>query len=295
LSHHGTPETHRDPGARNRAPAVFSRAARPAHSETLTGAGGYPLNVRIWQAPRPAASIVMLHGLISHSGWLAPIAERLAVGGVTAICPDRRGSGANPPPRGDAPSATALLEDLDAVLDHFTENGTSPHLAGFCWGAAYAIHYLALRGRRVSSLALLAPSIVPAAAVRAQSLVTGSSGDATEDPAIAPDAFTRGPAYEQVIVPDSLRLRKLSPRLNGILAEFAFMIGAKATRLTAPTLVVLAEADRVVDNAATKRLFDAMRASPKELRAVPGEHGVQFDAPDEVADMLHDWVASLTP
>ena len=69
------------------------------------------------------------------------------------------------------------------------------------------------------------------------------------------------------------------------------MIGAKATRLTAPTLVVLAEADRVVDNAATKRLFDAMRASPKELRTVPGEHGVQFDAPDEVANILHQWVA----
>src|SRR5256885_5323787 len=47
-------------------------------------------------------------------------------------------------------------------------------------------------------------------------------------------------------------LRKLSPRLYGILAEFAFMIGAKATRLTPPTLVVLAEADRVVDNADRK-------------------------------------------
>src|SRR5438094_3879701 len=143
----------------------------------------------------------------------------------------------------------------------FTENGASPHLAGFCWGAAYAIHYLALRGRRGSSLALLAPSIVPAAAVRAQSLVTGSSGDATEDPAIAPDAFTRGPAYEQVTVPDSLRFRKLSPRLNGILAEFAFMIGAKVTRLTVPILIVLAETDRVVDNAATEKLFASMRAS----------------------------------
>src|SRR5207302_8632859 len=69
-------------------------------TETIAGADRYALNVRIWRAPRPAASVVMLHGLISHSAWLAPIAERLAASGVTAICPDRRGSGANLPPRG---------------------------------------------------------------------------------------------------------------------------------------------------------------------------------------------------
>jgi len=59
-----------------------------------------------------------------------------------------------------------------------------------------------------------------------------------------------------------------------------------------PTLIVLAEADRVVDNAATEGLFTAMRASRKDLRTVPGEHGVQFDAPHEVAAILHDWLAA---
>ncbi len=267
-------------------------ADQPSETEIVAGAGGYPLHVRVWRPPRSTTRVVMLHGLISHAGWLGPVAERLASSGVMCICPDRRGSGGNPPPRGDAPSADVLLEDLDRVVCHFTESGWHPHLAGFCWGAAYAVNYLARRRGPVGSLALLAPSIVPAAALRALAPITGSSGEPTVDPVIPPEAFTRGPAYQQFILPDALRLRKLSPRLNGILAEFAFMIGAKLTRLNVPTLLVLADGDRVVDNAATARLFAAMRASRTELRTVRGEHGVQFDAPDEVAALLCRWVTA---
>ena len=266
-------------------------ATASSQTETVRGFGGYPLNVRVWRASRSVGSVVMLHGLVSHSGWLAPIAERLAASGVTTICPDRRGSGANPAPVGDAPCAEALLDDLDGIFDRFAPNGSELHLAGFCWGAAYAVNYLALRARPVDSLALLAPSIVPAPALRARPILTGSCGDATEDPTMPPEAFTRGPAYHQVVLPDPLRLRKISPRFNSILAKFAFMIGPKVTRLTVPTLIVLAASDRVVDNGATEQLFATMRASPKELRTVPGEHGVQFDAPDEVANILHQWVA----
>jgi alpha-beta hydrolase superfamily lysophospholipase len=265
-------------------------ASHPYETETVPGAGGYRLQVRVWRASRPVGTVVMLHGLISHSGWMAPVAEDLATRGITSVCPDRRGSGANPSPRGDAPSGTALLDDLDCIVERFARDAPSLHLAGFCWGAAYAVNYVALRSRPVRSLALLAPSIVPAPSVREQPLITGPSGEATVDPAIPAEAFTQGPAYEQVILPDPLRLRKVSPRLNGILGEFAYMIGAKFTRLSLPTLVVLAEADRVVDNAATERLFVTMQSSRKELRTVPGEHGVQFDAPHEVAAILHDWL-----
>jgi len=270
-------------------------AETPARTETLTAAGGYTLNVRVWQASQPIASVVLLHGLISHSGWLAPLAEELAASGVTSLCPDRRGAGANPPPRGDAPSGAVLLDDLDCVVDRFVPAGQGLHLAGFCWGAAYAINYLALRRRPVRSLALLAPSIVPAPALREHGLITGPSGEATVDPAIPAEAFTRGPAYEQVILPDPLRLRKVSPRLNGILSEFAYMIGAKLARLTVPTLIVLAEADRVVDNAATERLFATLRATRKQLHTVPGQHGVQFDAPHEVVAILREWLAGAPP
>ena len=266
-------------------------AGRCSQTEVVAGAGGYPLRVRVWRPPSPVARVVMLHGLISHSGWLAPIAERLVDAGIATICPDRRGSGANLP-LGDAPSAAALLDDLDGILDCFGSQGSELHLAGFCWGSVYAINYLALRGRSVKALALLAPSIVPAEAVRAVPAITGPSGEATEDPTIPPEAFTRGPAYEEMILPDPLRLRKLSPRFNGILAEFSFMLAAKLSRLTVPTMMVLAEADRVVDNAATARLFGRMGACRKELYTVRGEHGVQFDAPDEVATILRHWVTS---
>jgi alpha-beta hydrolase superfamily lysophospholipase len=234
-----------------------------------------------------------MHGVISHSLWLAPIAEKLVASGITVVCPDRRGAGANRRDRGDAPDEISLLEDLHEVIRNFEKPGTPLHLAGFCWGSNYLINFLCRYQPDISSLALLAPALFPAAGLRNASLRVDKSSEPTEIPLVPVDAFTSGPAYRRVILPDPLRLERVSPRFNGIMQTFSRMIGVKLLKLPYPVLMILAEDDRITDNQTTAKLFNRLRPQPRQLVYVPGQHGIQFDAPLETADALTTWLNRL--
>ncbi|HEX7026831.1 MAG TPA: alpha/beta fold hydrolase [Gammaproteobacteria bacterium] len=260
---------------------------------TLPAVDGYPLTVRYWEAREATAVIVIVHGVVSHSLWLAPIAEKLAGSGITVVCPDRRGAGANRQARGDAPDETSLLGDLHKVISNFEAAGIPMHLAGFCWGSNYLINFLCRHQVGISSLALLAPAIFPAAELRNADLYIDDSAEPTEIPPVPLDAFTRGPAYEGFILPDSLRLQRVSPRFNRIMQSYSRMIGVKLLKLPYPVLMILAEDDRITDNQTTEKLFDRLKAQPKQLVYVPGRHGIQFDAPIETANALAAWLNRL--
>lgn len=259
-------------------------------SFTVAAIDGYPLRVRCWRAGDAKAVIIIVHGIISHSLWLAPLAERLAAGGITTVCPDRRGSGANLEARGDAPNDCTLLDDLHTVVQRFQTSATPLHLGGFCWGSNYLVNYLSRYRPGVTSIVLLAPALFPAACLRNASLKTGASAEPTETPIVPADAFTRGPAYKHFILPDPLRLDRVSPRFNGIMQTFSRMIGIKLLKLSLPVLMVLAENDRITDNGTTEKLFHRLRAQPKQMVYVPGEHGIPFDAPLETTIALETWL-----
>ena len=277
-----------DPVSRD---AVATAPVAPVQ-EQVDGADGYPLEVRVWRPESPRASLVMLHGIVSHSGWLDPIASRLAGRGIEVICPDRRGSGRSTLHRGDAPSAAALLGDLDRILDRYREPGIPQHLCGFCWGAVYAVRYLAVERPPLHSLILLAPGLYPTEVLTRVPLITGDSSEPTLDPLVPLHGFTQGAALHEFILPDPLRLRSVSPRFNSIVAEFSRLITPRIARLRLPTLCVLAEDDRITDNEATRTAFARVRADPHVLALVPGEHGVQFDSPDQSAELIEEWIAS---
>ena len=259
----------------------------------MLGSEGYPLNVRVWESPGARTTLLLLHGVVSHSGWLTNIAKRLSGRGISVVCPDRRGSGANTLNRGDAPDETRLLEDVFALAEHYRDPRVCLHLGGFCWGAVYAINVLSREPGIADSLALLAPAVFPVASMREAVLNCGSSSVPSEQPIVPLDAFTRTAAYEDFILPDKLKLEGVSPRFNGVMQSLSRLVGVRLVKLNVPTLMVLAGNDQVTDNAATERAFQHMRARPKRLAWVPGDHGVQFDAPDETAQMLHDWLAAL--
>ena len=257
---------------------------------TLTATDGYPLTIRCWEARDAKAVIVIVHGVISHSLWLAPIAEKLVASNITVICPDRRGTGANHQARGDAPDESSLLEDLCMVIANFKTRETPMHLAGFCWGSNYLVNFLCRHHPDISSLALLAPALFPAADLRNADLRVDDTPEPTEIPLVPLDAFTRGPAYEGFILPDPMRLKHVSPRFNRIMQTFSRMIGVKLLKLQYPVLMILAQEDRITDNETTAEVFNRLQVYPKQLVYVPGEHGIQFDAPLEAANALTTWI-----
>lgn len=260
---------------------------------TIDGAGGYPLHARHWTNPDAEELVVLVHGIVSHSLWLDSITTSLSQQGINCLAVDRRGAGLNHEDRGDAPSSAALLSDLQAVIEWSRQTGMKVHLCGFCWGANYLVNYLADNPSSEHSVMLLAPSLFPAEFIQERPFKTGSSPEATEEPVMPIENFTSGPAFESFIKPDPLRVRRVSPRLNQVLQDFSQGVWMKFLRLQLPCMVILGEKDDVVDNAATRRVFDRIPGEKHQLHVVNGRHGIQFDAPDETSALMLQWIASF--
>ena len=141
-------------------------------------------------------------------------------------------------------------------------------------------------------MTLLAPSLFPSALITERPFETGDSSEPSQEPVMPLECFTEGPKFENFIKPDPLRLTRVSLRLNRIMSEFSRGIWMKFLRLDVPTLVILGANDEVVDNRATEQLFARLRCSRKSLRTLPGRHGLQFDAADEVIRLVGQWIAS---
>lgn len=76
------------------------------------GAQGIELFWRVWDAPSPKASLLLVHGLGEHSGRYRLFAEAMASEGTSVFAFDLRGHGKSQGPRGDVDAFPRLLEDL---------------------------------------------------------------------------------------------------------------------------------------------------------------------------------------
>ena len=258
---------------------------------TVAGHAGYELQLREYvPAGDIQADVLLLHGVVSHSEWLAGIARPLAERGYRVLCPDRRGVALNAEAPGDTPGVEALLGDVEAVVAARVAPGRPLHFGGFCWGATYAINVLERGQVSADSLLLLAPSIFPAGDVGGADLVADQRGEPLCVPNVPIDRFTRGPAYATYIVPDPLRTRHVSPRFNQAMIDMNRLLGPRLAKLPQDKLAILAADDRLSDNAKHQRAFQSIRRGANQVAVVPGEHGIQFDAPDAVTTLLTEWM-----
>ncbi len=259
---------------------------------TITGDNGYQLNARFWQADGARALLVLIHGVVSHSEWLKTIAAPLAQQGISSLAIDRRGAGLNTLARGDAPSSDALLKDLDAGMQWAAHQNLPIHLCGFCWGSNYVVNYLADYPVNIASMVFIAPSLFPAAWIIEQPFEVGESSEATENPVMPIDQFTDGPMFKSYIKPDPHRLRKVSTRMNSCMQSFSRGIWMKFLRLKYPCLMILGDKDSVVDNDATRQVFDRLPIEQKKQLILDAAHGIQFDQPSAAANSIAQWVKS---
>jgi acylglycerol lipase len=262
-------------------------------------ADGYRLRYRTWSPPgAPRATLVLLNGIMSHSGWFQPLADHLVACGLKLVGADRRGTGLNEEARGDAPSAAMVIDDAKRIVDAERLDGLPVHLGGWCWGAVLAVNLAAACEREFASLLLLAPGLYPSEAVatelKEQEALARASGTAHLTIPITDEMFTRGP-YLAFIAADELRCRHVSVRFHAIMRKLAMGAALRLGQLELPMLLVLAGADEATDNARTRRAFEGITKSPVTIEVVDGAHGLQFDAPAELARVLASWIAISTP
>lgn len=135
---------------------------------------------REWRGTSSAhATLLSIHGLASHSGWVDSLATRLAARGIVVHACDLRGHGRTGPVPGQLPAPTRLLEDLDLAFDATGEGrpvipGAADRSAvqegvarlpkfilGTSLGGCLAISLAARNPDDVAGLILISPALSP--------------------------------------------------------------------------------------------------------------------------------------
>jgi alpha-beta hydrolase superfamily lysophospholipase len=248
----------------------------------------------------PRAHLVCLHGIQSHSGWYEYSSQRLCQAGYAVYYLDRRGSGLNDIDRGDTPSFRRLLQDLSEFLVEAVGPATPLpiFLAGCSWGGKLAPAFCRRYPGLIDGLILLAPGIFPkvrpslgqrlAIAWSRLFKPTRRFPIPLSDPAL----FTATPRWREFIANDPLSLREATARFRLESVRLDFYVRGTPPHVTMPTLLILAEHDRIIDNQRTRRFVQRFAASDKSIIEYAGaHHTLEFEPePDRFIDDLIQWL-----
>lgn len=256
----------------------------------LTLDDGYETPVYVHHRPAIPARLPVLyvHGIQSHPGWFVGSSSALADRGHPVFQVTRRGSGSNRVDRGHARSARQLLDDLAAACRFVRARTGSArlHLLGVSWGGMLAAAYAGQPPSRdhLASLTLIAPGIIPRVDVAIATklgvalCLLAAPRKRFDIPLSDVELFTDVDAMRDYLRNDGLALHRAT-------ARFLFAsrrLDRHLRRLppgavTAPTTLILSARDRIIDNAATRRLVDRITAASVHAVELPGAHVLEFE------------------
>ncbi|MDR3637726.1 MAG: alpha/beta fold hydrolase, partial [Isosphaeraceae bacterium] len=259
------------------------------------------IHIAVWPAEGPAkARVVVLHGVQSHGGWYHSLGRTLAARGYDAHFPDRRGSGANTRDRGHTPSSQRLLDDISEYLRALREEGSGLPIAlvGISWGGKLAVLTAADRPELVDALALVCPGLHPRVGVSLGERLRIAWAFFTQPrktfpiPLSDPALFTATREGQAFIAADALGIRQATASLLAASTFIDRRVRRAPRRVRQPTLLMLADHDRIVNNEKTRDYFRSLASSDKQLiEYAEGHHTLEFDPePTRYALDLAAWL-----
>jgi len=238
---------------------------------TFVALDGDNLAVQDWPlAPGQALRgvVLLVHGLGEHVGRYDRLACQLNEWGFAVRGYDQYGHGESGGPRGGLPTDTRLLDDLADIVDS-TRARMAPHtpliLLGHSMGGLVAARFVACGLRPVQALVLSSPAF-DAGLNALQKLLLAVLPKIAPNLRIGngldPSLISHDPAVVAAYGADKLVHDRISARLARFIADGGPAMVAQAPTWSAPTLLLYAGADRLV-NPAGSRAFAA--AAPKTV------------------------------
>ena len=253
----------------------------------LTLADGYRTTMLRWPAAGKSP-VLMVHGIQSHPGWFVGSAAAMWRAGHSVYQLTRRGSGSNDVLRGHALSVGLLLDDVAVAHRRvLAETGAARcHLLGISWGGKLLAAYAAAKraDELIASLTLASPGIVPRVDVSAETklAIVGclfvSPGKLFDIPLSDVELFTDNEAMRRYLRDDTRRLHRATARF--LYVSWRLDRKIKRTRTGAikvATTLILAERDRIIENAATAAEVARLTAGRAVVRQLPGCHTQDFE------------------
>ena len=254
--------------------------ARTAHERTFRTHDGVDLFYRHWPAPEGPArgAIVLFHRGHEHAGRMAHLVDELGLPEFDFFAWDARGHGRSPGARGDAPSISAMIRDVQTFAKHICDaHGFAMEdiaVVAQSVGAVLAAAWVHDYAPRIRCMVLASPAFkvklyVPFARpglalmhkVRGNFFVTSyvKAKFLTRD-------TTRMASYDS----DPLIARAISVRILLGLYDVSERIVADAAAIVTPTQLFVSGADWVVHHGPQHVFFDRLGTTVKERHVLHG-------------------------
>lgn len=275
-------------------------AASGGWLRTFRASDGYSFYYRHYPAAGvPLARLVFVHGIRSHGGWYGRSCEKFAAAGFEVYFLDRRGGGLNTAHRGDAPNFRRLLDDVaEFVQDLRAERGYLPIvLGGISWGGKLAVGLPYRKPGLIDGLVLFCPGLVPKVAPPLAGRMRIAVARVFRPwkffpiPLNEPDLFTASPRWQKYIADEPQGLRQATARF--LFSSFSLDIYLKraARRVAVPTLLLLGERDRIIDNGETRKFVGRFNTATRILDYPEAHHTLEFEEENHPwIDDVMDWL-----
>ncbi|MBW2142352.1 MAG: alpha/beta fold hydrolase [Deltaproteobacteria bacterium] len=270
----------------------------------------YNVNYRVWGKTDGEDVLLILHGGMGHSGWLAPLAKELRAMStdITVVAADRRGSGLNEK-RGDLGSVELVIGDVVRHIEFLKRSFKRVHLAGWCQGCQYASVAATRSGNALTSLILLTPGFFWNE--RFRSVISISEKivfDMISEFKLKPDRnhaciplpmeaidFTFEEEWLDFIENDELKTTMVTLKTVSIMDEIQELSWSAMLQNSLPVLAILAKKDRIADNNKFKQFMGHMFSEGNQNRLVSfnSAHAIHFEIPVEVANEIFHFISRL--
>ena len=270
----------------------------------------YNINYRVWGKTDGEDVLLILHGGMGHSGWLAPLAKELRAMStdITVVAADRRGSGLNEK-HGDLGTVELVIGDVVRHIEFLKRSFKRVHLAGWCQGCQYASVAATRSGNTLTSLILLTPGFFWNE--RFRSVISISEKivfDMISEFKLKPDRnhaciplpmeaidFTFEEEWLDVIENDELKTTMVTLKTVSIMDEIQELSWSAMLQNSLPVLAILAKNDRIADNNKFQQFMGHMFSEGNQNRLVSfnSAHAIHFEIPVEVANEIFRFIGRL--
>ncbi|TWG88101.1 lysophospholipase [Cupriavidus gilardii J11] len=240
-------------------------AAMPGAESRQRMRDGTELLVRTWlpdpaRWPDPRGTLLLVHGMSEHSGRYLHVIGQLCDLGLRVRAFDLRGHGRSGGARMVAPRPDCFHEDLVEIYDATVQQWPElPIVFGHSLGGLVAARLATARTRPIRALVLSSPALglhLPAAGMALHRVLLTLAPDLRVPSPVRPADLSHDANEVARYRADPLVQRTVTAGLLQSVIDGIARVQEDAPLLEAPTLLIAASADRVVDPAGSRRFCD---------------------------------------
>ncbi|MGZ3514714.1 MAG: alpha/beta hydrolase [Thermodesulfobacteriota bacterium] len=239
----------------------------------------------------PKAILLIVHGLAEHSGRYMNLVNHLVPLGYAVHGFDHPGHGKSDGTRVYVERFEDYTDTIKVYFDRMRP-AKPVFLVGHSMGGLIAALYLLDHQREMTGAVLSGPAVKVPGKITPTTVLVGKMFSALMPRfgllGLDAEGVSRDPAVVQAYINDPLvHSGKITARLAAEMLKAMQHISAQASKITLPIMIVQGTADRLVDPAGARMLYDAVGSADKEIKIYEGFYHEVFNEPERER-VLHD-------